>query len=665
MPPRTKKAARKRTTPTTKPIDSGFLYDLPSVGGTAIDAAGESIAYVRVDTSRETKQRSSHIELIPFEGGTPRALTSGSRDSNPNWSPAGNTLAFLRAVDEEPAQVWLLPLDGGEPHQISQLPLGVRSHTWSPDGTSICVVADVDSDHDPEWDPTIPRVKVVNNLYSRGDSLGWRGDARWHLFRIDAASGTTRQLTRGDHNNVGPVFSPDGKTIAFTSTRSRNRHHLDPMGYELCTMPSGGGTVRRLTPDVFGASAIGWAPDGKRLAVLLTEMDDRNQSYLYSVDLRTADRTRLTNDSVDPQGGFFPIIPPPPLTWTGNRILFAADAKASSGLYSVTLNRRLATLRQRKEMIGGLSVSANGQRLAMITTSPSQPGEVTALDLGNANDKGKDKSKRLTHVSRDYVRGHPPGQTERFTITRAGHTIDCWLMFPPQFDAKRSYPLVLEIHGGPNGVFGTGFNALHQVIAGAGNFVLFVNPRGSSSYGVDFTDAVTEDWGSEDYQDLMAAVDVACQRPYVNDKRLGVHGYSYGGFMSTWIIGHDDRFKAAAVGAPVINLESMYGTSDISVPWGSYQWGGRPQDNAEEYRKRSPLSYAHKVKTPVLLLHGEADHRCPISQSEEYYVALKERRKTVEFVRFPGCSHLFLRLGHPELQREYYDRVTAWFKRWL
>ena len=295
----------------------------------------------------------------------------------------------------------------------------------------------------------------------------------------------------------------------------------------------------------------------------------------------------------------------------------------------------------------------------MITTTPTQPGEITSLDL-NTN-----KTKRLTHVSRAYVRAHPPGNVERFTIKRASHTIDCWLMFPPNFNPKRRYPLILEIHGGPNGAFGTGFSALHQVIAGAGYLVLFVNPRGSSTYGADFTDAVTEDWGGEDYQDLLAALDQACLRPYVNDKRLGVHGYSYGGYMSTWIIGHDDRFKAAAVGAPVVNLQSMYGTSDISVPWGSYQWGGRPQDNAEEYRDRSPLTHAHKVKTPVLLLHGEADHRCPISQSEEYYVALKERRKTVEFVRFPGCSHLFLRLGHPELQREYYDRVLAWFKRWL
>ena len=182
MPPRTrisrgsKKTQRRQRTPATKPIDSGFLYDLPTVGSPAIDPSGQSIAYVRGATSRETKQRSARIELVPFDGGRTLTLTAGPRDSNPAWAPDGRTLAFLRATDDEPAQVWLLPLEGGEPRQLTHLPLGVRSLTWSPDGTSICVVADVDPDHDPDWDASIPRVKVVNNLYSRGDSLGWRGE---------------------------------------------------------------------------------------------------------------------------------------------------------------------------------------------------------------------------------------------------------------------------------------------------------------------------------------------------------------------------------------------------------------------------------------------------------------------------------------------------------
>ena len=195
--------------------------------------------------------------------------------------------------------------------------------------------------------------------------------------------------------------------------------------------------------------------------------------------------------------------------------------------------------------------------------------------------------------------------------------------------------------------------------------MLFVNPRGTSTYGPDFTHAVIEDWGGEDSLDLLAALDAVCERPYVDAERLGVHGYSYGGYMTSWLIGHTDRFKAAVVGAPVINLESMYGTTDIGVSWGRLEWGGRPAENREWYRERSPLTHAPNVTAPVLLMHGEADHRCPISQSEEYFVALRDRGKRVELVRFPGCAHPFVVAGHPKLRKEYYDRLVGWMDRYV
>ena len=191
--------------------------------------------------------------------------------------------------------------------------------------------------------------------------------------------------------------------------------------------------------------------------------------------------------------------------------------------------------------------------------------------------------------------------------------------------------------------------------------MLCVNPRGSSTYGAQFAKAVLRDWGGEDYRDIMAAVDEVCSRPYVDPSRLGVHGYSYGGFMSSWIIGHDTRFGAAVVGAPCIDLASMYGTSDIGVSFGEQQWGGLRHDSESVLRDHSPITYAADVQTPVLLLHGEADHRCPIEQSEQYFVTLKRLGKEVEFVRFQGCSHLFLRSGHPRLREEYLRRMLDWF----
>ena len=252
---------------------------------------------------------------------------------------------------------------------------------------------------------------------------------------------------------------------------------------------------------------------------------------------------------------------------------------------------------------------------------------------------------------------------EKFTHSRGGFEIESRLLFPPEFNPDSRYPLVLDIHGGPHGVFSDSFSAQQQVLATAGYLVLAVNPRGSSTYGTDFMTAVLGDWGGEDYMDIMSAVDLVCEREYVDESRLGITGYSYGGFMSSWIIGHDTRFKAAVVGAPCINLSSMYGTSDIGVRFGEVQWGGKRLDALDAFLEHSPLTYAPNVETPVLLMHGESDHRCPIEQSEQYFVTLKRLGKEVEFVRFPGSSHGFVRTGHPKLREEYLSRLLGWMNK--
>ena len=255
--------------------------------------------------------------------------------------------------------------------------------------------------------------------------------------------------------------------------------------------------------------------------------------------------------------------------------------------------------------------------------------------------------------------------TQKFSLTRNGSEIECRVLLPPDFSESQKYPMVVDIHGGPHGVFYDAFNPVQQVLATAGYIVLCVNPRGSSTYGAEFAKAVLRDWGGEDYLGIMAGVEEVASRLYVDRSRLGIHGYSYGGYMSSWIIGHDTRFRAAVVGAPCIDLSSMYGTSDIGVSFGEQQWGGVRKDAEQALRERSPLTYAPNVETPVLLLHGETDVRCPIEQSEQYFVTLRRLGKEVEFVRFPGCSHLFNRYGHPKMREEYLARTLAWFNNYL
>ena len=643
------------------PISPDIVNQLPGVGSPAISPDGTAVAYVRGQV--EDGKRVSWIECAPFAGGESRRLTSGDSDSGPVWSPDGSVLAFLRPGSSEasaPRQIWLLPSDGGEARKLTDLPHSVAGFDWLPDGSGMIATVDIDP-HRGQRDGST--TTVVRETYYRGDALGYREDA-WHqLFRIDASSGEALQLTTGMYNHAHPVISPDGRWVAFTADRNVDREMRRPFGSELCLMSTqgvtGGSHIERLTPGVMSAGKPCWSPDGSALAVSVTDMSQRHQAYLERVERYSGKRTRLTDDRVNPQSGFFPIAGPPTMAWTDDGITFAADIRGRSAICRASTDgtSEPEMLRTEAELINGFDVSADGRAVAIVSTTPDAPGEIVTIGDGT--------QAVLTSASEDFVESHEIGDVEFFTVERDGWEIPCGLMYPPGFDPEQSYPLVMEIHGGPNGFFGEGFNVLHQVIAGAGYLVLFVNPRGSSTFGARFTDAVTVDWGGEDSLDLLHALDVVCDRPYVDANRLGVHGYSYGGYMTTWLIGHVNRFKAAIAGAPVVNLWSMWGVSDIGPSWGSYQWGDVPDDNFDWYRERSPITYVQNVKCPVLILHGEHDWRVPISQGEEYFAGLRYRGKTVEMVRFPGCSHLMMRVGDPALVKEYYERMVGWFKRYV
>lgn len=353
-------------------------------------------------------------------------------------------------------------------------------------------------------------------------------------------------------------------------------------------------------------------------------------------------------------------MPSPQLAMTGESVTFMGDSKGQSYLCRVAFGGgETERLTSGGAQYTEISINAESERAVVVAASPNSAGDLQLVDLGTG------QSKTLTGDNETYFSHHPTASLRKSSLTRVGMEIESRLLLPPTFDESKKYPLIVNIHGGPHGSFYDGFNPVEQVLATAGYLVLSVNPRGSSTYGPDFLKAVLRDWGGEDYRDIMASVDETCAQPYVDAGRLGVYGYSYGGFMSSWAIGHDTRFGAAVVGAPCIDLLGMYGTSDIGVSFGERQWGGLRKDNVERYLEHSPLTYADKVETPVLLLHGESDHRCPIEQSEQYFVTLRRLGKEVELVRFPGCSHGFLRTGHAKMREEYISRTLSWFNKHL
>ena len=501
----------------------------------------------------------------------------------------------------------------------------------------------------------------MRRIRYRADTLGWIGDAHRHLFVVDVAGGEARQLTFGDGEDMGPVWSPDGSRLAFVSD---NRPDRELVPYtDAYVVPAEGGAPEQWSQGLVSVVRVEWSPDGNRLAAIGSQdpqMVPGWQGWMFVLEQGKAPR-RLTDDSINPVGGFVPVTWPPPFSWNRrDEIAFIGDRHGQSYLCVTSASGgELRMLGGGGAQFTGVAFDASGDRAVVVSGSPQSPGELRLIDLADGSHK------QLTGLNEAYLNERPPARQEKFVFTRAGFDIECRLYLPPDWEPSCKYPLIVDIHGGPHGVFMDVFNNTQQVLATAGYAVLCPNPRGSSTYGAEFAKAVIGRWGDEDYLDIMEAVERVCRRPDVDPARVGVHGYSYGGYMTCWIVGHTNRFRAAVAGAPVTDLPAMYGTSDIGVSFGEVQWKGTRHEGEEEWRRHSPIAYAPMVDTPVLLLHGESDHRVPIEQSEAFFVSLKRLGKEVELVRFPGSYHSFLRAGHPRMREEYLARTLAWFDRRL
>ena len=644
----------------SSPITPELVYELVGVASPSLSPDGDRLAFVLSQVDRESMETRSQIMVMDMASGKSAPFTGGKSDSGPRYSPDGRHLAFIRPDHADKPQIWIIPTGGGEARKLTNVDGGITDIAWSPDSGALAFVSDVDpdcapNDHDPKKEP---RVSVVRRIRYRTDGLGWRGEAFRHIFVADRESGETRQLTDGEGDDSAPAWSPDGSTIAFISDRRSDREtstHSD-----VYVAPASGGDIEPRSQSLSSVAALCWSPPGDAIAVVGSDDDVVGagwQSWLFVIEPGCPPR-KLTDDSISPAGGYPPLVAAPDMRWSDDgRISFIADARGESAIYQADA----ATGDLRKVVGGGLmsqiSFDTDARTAVAISTPPDSSADLHSVDMTSG------AVAQLTNFNWKYFKQRPPARLEKFTHSRAGLEIESRLLFPPDFDPGSSYPLVLDIHGGPHGVFSDSFSAQQQVLATAGYIVLAVNPRGSSTYGTDFMKAVLCDWGGEDYLDIMSAVDLFCERDYVDESKLGITGYSYGGFMSSWIIGHDTRFKAAVVGAPCINLSSMYGTSDIGVRFGEVQWGGKRWDALDAFLEHSPLTYAPNVETPVLLMHGEDDHRCPIEQSEQYFVTLKRLGKEVEFVRFPGSSHGFVRTGHPRLREEYLSRLLGWMNK--
>ncbi|MCH7606899.1 MAG: S9 family peptidase, partial [Chloroflexi bacterium] len=459
----------------SNPIAPDVVYKLRGVGDPSLSPDGTRLAYSKSWVEEQSLESRSRIMMMDLATGQSQEFTQGIKDGAPKFSPSGGLLCFLRSNDQGRRQVWLMAANGGEARRLTTDPGAVADFAWSPRGDRIVYSADVDPDppKEPEKE-SIPSVTVVKRIRYRYDTLGWRGDSHFHLFVTDTDGSGVQPLTSGDWDDLAPAWSPDGSQIAFISGR-RDDRDLQALT-ELYVVPAEGGDPVLWSEGLSGVGAIAWSPDGQRLVVAASEEPGGLvvwQSWLYILEPGKPPK-RLSDDSVKPNVGFPPINPAPELRWTKDgRILFLGERRGESFLYEIPdTGGASSPLTGGGSQISALALDAQATQGVVLSSSPSSPGDLHRIDLASHG------SSQLTDLNQDYLSQNPPALMEKFGFQRGGLDIECRLWRPPEFDAAKQYPLVLDVHGGPNGAFYDSFASVQQVLATAGYLVLAVNPRG-------------------------------------------------------------------------------------------------------------------------------------------------------------------------------------------
>jgi dipeptidyl aminopeptidase/acylaminoacyl peptidase len=689
------------------------LYSLRMPIEVRISPDGSRVAAVIKEASPDADGYRISIWLVPADGSTPaRRLTLGARrDTAPAWSPDGTTLAFLsdrsgvlaaggagdRPVDPGAAtpprgttQVWLLPMSGGEASQLTRLPEDVTELAWSPDGTRLCVVSSAVSSGStrsrraagapPERD-----ARLIDRLQYQLNGVGFIDDKPSNLWIVDIGDGATRRLTSGPAHDQGPAWDPDGRRLAFLS----DRHPAADLTWrtDMYVVDVQGGSVGRVSGGrgdrTFGTLA--WSPDGSVIAAVGHRFPAGNASasslWLFPPGANEAGRDLIATSGREIGAGLnsdLAGIPAPGLTWSGDAgwLVFAAPVDGAYELWRAQRDdgrvERLTAGEHAITRPSGVAIG-DGVRLAVVLGAGDRPWDVAMVDVPaptttgsrGRGSAGAIKPRTVTRLMADaWADVAPVTPLVRWHEVDGRH-IQGWFLEAPRRDGRPA-PLVVQIHGGPATLYGWSMIWEWQCLVAAGISVYACNPRGSQGYGQDFAYANYADWGDGPMRDVMGGVDALIADGLVDGQRLGVTGGSYGGYLTAWIIGHTDRFAAAVSCRGVYDLTSEMLSGDLGGPlFGKYEYGANPWDDADLYRRHSPLTYARDIHTPLLIQHSEHDLRCPITQAEEMFTVLRSHRREVRLMRVPDESHELTRSGAPHRRVENLERIRDWFVHYL
>ncbi len=646
------------------PIFTGRdLFDLSTASDPRISPDGRTIAYVRRSADIMSDRMVPSIWLVDVATGAERPLVaSKGAHSNPRWSPDGSRLAYISTMEGSSPQLFVRWIASGESARITGLPTSPSSIAWSPDGRQLAYVMSVPDEgpklgsapKKPEGAEWAKPLEIIDKVTYRNDGAGYVEPGFDQLFVVASTGGAPRQLTYGAFHHSGPLdWTPDSRQVLLSANRSPDWER-DARDSEIYLVDSLSGALSPLTSRDGPDSAPAVSPDGRYIAYLGFDDDERafRHSNLYVMNRDGSGSRRLgaaLDRSIDS------------LEWSGNSLVVQYEDEGQVALARVTLDGRVQPLTRalagsgldRPYAGGEFSVAKSGT-IALTTGGAQRPSDVAVLRGGQV--------RKLTDLNR-HLEAKRLGEIRELAVTAPdGGRVPTWILLPPTYQPGQRVPTILEIHGGPAAAYGPYFSTDYQLYAAAGYAVLFTNPRGSTSYGTAFMDAIDRAYPGPDYPDLMAAADAAVASGIADPGNLFVTGGSGGGVLTAWVVGKTNRFRAAAAQKPVINMTSQVLTAD-GIPYFARYWFGKmPWEDPQGYWARSPLSLVGNVSTPTLVVVGSEDYRTPVSEAEQYYSALQLKGVPTALVKVPGASHGFT--SRPSQSAAKAAAIIAWFDKY-
>ena len=657
-----------------EPID---IFDIEYISSPEISPQGDKILFLRNFKYIMTDKNLSNLWLVNFDGSNMRPITTGNHNaSSPKWSHSGKMFTY-KFNEEGKSQLYLYNLENNSTQKLTNMQSSIGNVEWSPDDKYLLFNSFVESAESrlikmpkkpkgADWNS--PPIEIDDMVY-RFDGGGYKRSGNNQIFILPVEGGTPRQVSSLDKNPGSAVWLGSDKLLF--SANLHDDSDFEPNNSEIHVLDINSGEVKQLTTRFGPDSSPVVSPDKSKIAFL--GYDDKylgyQQNSLYVMDT-DGSNVRLISEGFDRNIGNRCInchreTEANAINWMrdGKGLYFQYDTEGMTKISSISLSGKVKDI---VDEVGGLSLGRSYSG-GSYTISPSGRYAFTYGNVYNPADLavGYNGSKeRLTHLNKDLFDYKELGKVEEvwYESSYDGKKIQGWLVYPPNFDPAINYPLILEIHGGPFLNYGFRFSAEVQLFASEGYFVLYTNPRGSTSYGKDFANLIHHNYPSQDYDDLMSGVDHVIKRDYIDADNLFVTGGSGGGVLTSWIVGKTDRFRAAVVEKPVINWYSFVLYADRISFFYKYWFPGMPWDNLEEYMKRSPISYVGNVTTPTMLLTGEDDYRTPIAESEQFYAGLKLNKVESMLVRIPGASHGIA--ARPSNLIAKVNAITAWFDKY-